>query len=95
MKKELHFIKCKQICPYNSKEFCQLLKLKTSALLFKNVHVLGRAGRVNGGTIVLAENEWNDQERSHCSEKNERLERVLKNIGTISKRTERNGTGIA
>ena len=27
--------------------------------------------------------------------KNERLERVLKNIGTFSKRTERNGTGIA
>ena len=27
--------------------------------------------------------------------KNERLERVLKNFGIISKRTERNGTGIA
>ena len=27
--------------------------------------------------------------------KNEHLERVLKNIGTISKRTERNGTEIA
>ena len=39
------------------------------------------------------ENERNDQERSHRSEKkNERLERVLKNFGTISKRTERNGT---
>ena len=35
------------------------------------------------------ENERNDQERSHRSEKNERLELVLKNIGTISKRTER------
>ena len=34
-------------------------------------------------------NEWNDQERSHRSEKNKRLERLLKNIGTISKRTER------
>ena len=35
------------------------------------------------------ENERIDQERSHRSEKNERLECVLKNIGTISKRTER------
>ena len=43
----------------------------------------------------IPENEQNNQERSHCSEKNERLERVLKNIGTISKRMERNGTGIA
>ena len=42
------------------------------------------------------ENERNDQERPYHSEKkNERLERVLKNIGTFSKRTERNGTGIA
>ena len=37
----------------------------------------------------FAENERNDQECSHHSKKNERLERVLKNIGTISKRTER------
>ena len=38
------------------------------------------------------ENERNDQERSHRSEKkNERLECVLKNIGKVSKRTERNG----
>ena len=43
----------------------------------------------------FAKNERNDQERSHRSEKNERLECVLKNIGTISKRTEWNGTGIA
>ena len=35
------------------------------------------------------ENERNDQERYHRSEKNERSERVLKNFGTISKRTER------
>ena len=41
------------------------------------------------------ENERNDQERSHRSEKNERLDRVRKNIGTISKRTERNRTEIA
>ena len=40
-------------------------------------------------------NERNDQERTHHSEKNERLERGLKNFGTISKRTERNGSGIA
>ena len=48
------------------------------------------------------ENERNDQERSRTikndpivPKKNERSERVLKNFGTISKRTERNGTGIA
>ena len=35
------------------------------------------------------ENERNDQERPHRSEKKKRLERVLKNIGTFSKRTER------
>ena len=35
------------------------------------------------------ENKRNDQERSHSSKKNERLERVLRNIETISKRTER------
>ena len=40
------------------------------------------------------ENERNDQERSHRSEKNGRLERVLKNFGTVSKRTEQNGSGI-
>ena len=40
------------------------------------------------------ENERNNQERSHRSEK-KRLERILKNIGMISKRTERNGTEIA
>ena len=33
-------------------------------------------------------NQRNDQERSHHSKKNERLERILKNIGTISIRTE-------
>ena len=41
------------------------------------------------------ETERNDQERSHRSDKTERLERVLKNIETISKRTERNGMGIS
>ena len=41
------------------------------------------------------ENKRNDQERSHRSEKNERLERVPKNTGTISKRMERNRTGFA
>jgi len=41
------------------------------------------------------ENERNDQEQSHHSDKkNDGLERVFKNIGTISKRTEQNGTGI-
>ena len=49
-----------------------------------------RAGRVNGGTIVLCR-ERTEQSRTIPSfrKKNERLERVLKNIGTISKRTER------
>jgi len=38
------------------------------------------------------ENERNDQERSHRSGKKRTLiERVLKNFGTVSKRTERNG----
>ena len=50
-----------------------------------------RAGRVPSGTIVLSRERT---ERSHHSEKKECLERVLKNIGTISKRTEQNGTGI-
>ena len=58
--------------------------------------VVYRAGRVPGGTIVLS---WERTERSRTTpsfrKKNERLERVLKNIGTFSKRTERNGTGIA
>ena len=40
------------------------------------------------------DNERNDQERFHRSEKNERLERVLKNFVTISKRTERNGNRL-
>ena len=54
-----------------------------------------RDGRVPGGTIVLSRDERNDQERSHRSRKNERLECVLKNIGMIGKRTERNGMGMA
>ena len=41
------------------------------------------------------ENERNDQEPSQRSEKKTRLEHILKNIETISKRTERNGTGMA
>ena len=32
-----------------------------------------RAGRVPGGTIILPENEHNDQERSHCSKKKRML----------------------
>ena len=51
-----------------------------------------RAGRVPGGTIVLSR-ERTERSRMIPSfrKKNERLERVLKNIGTISKRMERNG----
>ena len=54
--------------------------------------VISRAGRVNGGTIVLSR-ERTERSRTIPSfrKKNERLESVLKNIGTISKRTERNG----
>ena len=52
-----------------------------------------RAGRVPGGTIVLSRERT---ERSRTipwfRKKNERLERVLKNIGMISKITERNRT---
>ena len=56
----------------------------------------GRAGRVPGGTIVLSQ-ERTKRSRTIPSfkKKNEHLEPVLKNIGTISKRTEWNGTGIA
>ena len=50
-----------------------------------------RALRVPGGTLVLPEDEQNDQEQSQFRKQNERVERDLKNIGTISKRTERNG----
>ena len=55
-----------------------------------------RAGRVPGGTIVLSRErtEWSKTIPSFQN-KNERLERVLKNFGMISKRTERNRTGIA
>ena len=63
-------------------------------LSFERVYL--RAGRINGGTIVLCR-ERTERSRTIPSfrKKNERLEQVLKNIGTISKRTERNGTGIA
>jgi len=49
-----------------------------------------RAGRVPGGMIVLSR-ERTERSRTIPSfwKKNERLERVLKNVWTISKRTER------
>ena len=57
---------------------------------------MSRAGRVNGGTIVLSREQT---ERSRTIKNDpihpKKNERVLKNIGPISKRTERNGTGIA
>ena len=47
-------------------------------------------GVVPGERSFFYKNEWNDQERSHRSEKkNKHKERVLKNIGTICKGTER------
>ena len=49
-------------------------------------------GVVPGERSFFHENERNDQERSHRSKKkNERIERVLKNIGTICKVTEQEG----
>ena len=57
-------------------------------MLFKGYLVVGLGGFLVERSF-FAENERNDQERSHRSEKNERLDRVRKNIGTISKRTER------
>ena len=49
-----------------------------------------RAGRVPGGTIVLSENERNDQERSHRSEKTNGKNAFLKILERLVK--ERNGT---
>ena len=51
-----------------------------------------RAGRVPGGTIVLSRERTERSRTIPSFRKNERLERVLKNIGTISKRTEQNET---
>ena len=64
-------------------------KVQNVANLFKGGTL--RAGRQSWGTIVQ-ENKRNYQERSHLFEKRtERIKHVLKNIGTISKRAERNG----
>ena len=48
-----------------------------------------RARRVPGGTIVLSRERTERSRMIPSFRKNERLEWVLKNIGTISKRTER------
>ena len=45
--------------------------------------------------LFFPKDEQNDQEQSQFRKQNERVERDLKNIGTISKRTELNGAGIA
>ena len=50
-------------------------------------------GAFLGEQSFFPKNERNDQERSHRSEKNEHLERVLKIFGRLVK--ERNGPGIA
>ena len=55
----------------------------------------GRAGHVPGGTIVLSRERTERSRTIPSFQKKERSERVLKNFGTISKRTERNETGIA
>ena len=53
------------------------------------------AGRVPGGTIVLSLERMEQSRTIPLFRKNERLECVLKSIGTISKRMKRNRTGIA
>ena len=57
-----------------------------------------RAGRRSWGTIVLSRERTERTERSRTipsfRKKKERKERVLKNIGTICKGTERNGNGL-
>ena len=51
---------------------------------------------VPGEQSFFHKNERNYQERYHCSKKkNEHIERVLKNIGTIIKRTNVERTEIA
>ena len=50
---------------------------------------VNRAGRIPGGTIVLSRERTERSRRIPSFQKNERLERVLKIFGTISKRTER------
>ena len=66
-------------------------KLRFSLLKEK---VVIQVVRVPGGTIVLSQERKERSRTIPSFRKNERLERVLKNIGTISKRTERNTTGI-
>ena len=53
--------------------------------------MVGRAGRRSWGMMVLS------RERTELSitKKNKHIERVFKNIGTISKITEQNGREIA
>ena len=62
---------------------------------FKFCRISLRLGAFLVKRSFFPKNERNNQEQSHHSKKNESLERVLKNIVTISKRTERNGMGIA
>ena len=53
-------------------------------------HTRVRAGRCSCGTIVFSREKMDLSRKSHRSEKkNNRIKRVLKNIGTISKRMER------
>ena len=66
--------------------FNKSIPLSTNALS----SIKGRAGRRSLGTIVLSR-EQTERSRTIPSfrKKNERIERVLKNIGTICKETER------
>ena len=65
--------------------------VKVGACLFLSASEFG-LGALTVERSFFPKNERNDP---IVPKKNERLERVLKNIGTISKRTERNGTGSA
>ena len=53
--------------------------------------VISRAGHVPGETIVLSQEQTERSRTIPSFRKNKRLEGVLKNIGTVSKRMERNG----
>ena len=61
---------------------CMFKEYIWNCMVFKGYLVVG-LGAFLVERSFFAENERNDQERSHRSEKNERLDRVRKNIGTI------------
>ena len=84
----------KLVSEQNKKKLNFVFRIKACQVLITQRCPGGRAGHVPGGTIVLSQ-ERTERSRTIPSFQKKRLERVLKNIGTISKTTERNGTGIA